>query len=458
MNQQQPVSSQHLSSSTVSKDGPCYPCVEEAVTRACGAFDAMSALNLDTRIRVVAAMRQAARNHVKELSSMAVEETGLGRVEDKVRKNLLVTVKTPGPEYLEPDAQSGSRGLMLMERAPYGVIASIIPVTNPTATVINNGIAMISAGNAVVFNAHPGAKQCSNRCVQILNEAVISAGGPPDLLIAIPDPTIETAQVLMRHSRIALLCVTGGPGVVREAMNCGKKVIAAGAGNPPAVVDETADLRNAANSIAAGASLDNNIICTDEKVVVAVDSIAEELKRQMLALNCIEVSGDHLQQLCRVIFKSVNGHHGTVNTQMVGKNASIILSEAGIDCSPNIRLALCEVDRDHPLAWTEQLMPVLPIVRARDVDEAIALAVAFENGRRHTATMHSTNIEKLNKMARLANCSIFVMNGPSFAGLGMGGEGYSSFTIASPTGEGLTSPASFTRERRCTLVDSLRIV
>ena len=458
MTQQQPVSSQLLCSPSVSKEAPCFPCVEAAVTRACAAFEAMSVLNLDTRIRVAAAMRQAARNHVKELASLAVEETGLGRVEDKIRKNLLVAVKTPGPEFLEPVAQSGSRGLMLMERAPYGVIASIIPVTNPTTTVINNGIAMISAGNAVVFNAHPGAKRCSNRCIEILNEAVISAGGPPNLLTAIPDPTIGTAQALMRHPRIALLCVTGGPGVVREAMNCGKKVIAAGAGNPPSVVDETADIRNAASSIVAGASLDNNIICTDEKVVVVVDSIADDLKRQMLALNSIEITRADLQPLCCAIFKSIDGRHGTVNTQMVGKDASIILSAAGINCPPEIRLALCEVDRDHPLAWTEQLMPILPIVRAKDVDEAISLAVAYESGRRHTATMHSTNIEKLNKMARIANCSIFVMNGPSFAGLGMGGEGYASFTIASPTGEGLTSPISFTRERRCTLVDTLRIV
>jgi len=403
-------------------------------------------------------MREAALAHVKELSRTAVEETGLGRVEDKVRKNLLVAVKTPGPEMLEPRARSGDHGLMLMERAPYGVIGSIIPTTNPTETVINNSIAMVSGGNAVVFNAHPNAKRCSDRCVAILNDAIVRAGGPADLVTTVEDPSIETAQALMKHPDIALLVVTGGPGVVREAMRSGKKVIAAGPGNPPAVVDDTVDIALAARNIVAGASLDNNIICTAEKEVVVVASVADELKRAMIACGSVEVTGGDIDRLCSVIFESREGRKGVINKKWIGKNANLILREIGIDAPDATRLAICEVDRDHPLPWTEQLMPVMPIVRAANADEAIDLALAYEGGRRHTATMHSRNIEKLSKMARLVNCSIFVKNGPTFAGLGMGGEGHTSFTIASPTGEGMTSPISFTRERRCTLVDSFRIV
>ena len=262
----------------------------------------------------------------------------------------------------------------------------------------------------------------------------------------------------MKHKDIALLVVTGGPGVVREAMLSGKKVIAAGPGNPPAVVDETADIPLAARNIVAGASLDNNIICTAEKEVVVVASVADELKRQMATCGCIEVTGADIERLCSVIFESRQGRKGVIDKKWIGKNANVILREIDVEAPPSTRLLVCEVDRDHPLPWTEQLMPVMPVVRVANVDEAIDLALAYEGGRRHTATMHSRNIEKLSKMARLVNCSIFVKNGPTFAGLGMGGEGYASFTIASPTGEGMTSPISFTRERRCTPVDSFRIV
>ncbi len=438
--------------------GSSLPAVDEAVSRAQGAFRAMGELGLDVRYAIIAAMRAAARAHVKELSVSAVEETGLGRAVDKVKKNLLVAIKTPGPEILEPSARSGDHGLMIMERAPHGVIASIIPTTNPTETVINNAISMISGGNTVVFNAHPNARNCSKRCVEILNEAALAAGGPADLLVAVDDPTIQTAQALMRHDGIALLCVTGGPGVVREAMGSGKKVIGAGPGNPPAVVDETADIQHAAQAIVEGASLDNNIVCVSEKECVVVDSVCDELKRAMVGEGCMEITGNDVERLSNVIFEERSGRSGRMNKDFVGKNPCVILREIGIDAGPEVRLVLCEVDREHALPWTEQLMPVFPIVRAADVDDAIDLAVAYEGGCRHTATMHSTNITKLSKMARLINCSIFVKNGSTVAGLGMGGEGYTSFTIASPTGEGLTTAISFTRERRCTLVDSFRIV
>lgn len=403
-------------------------------------------------------MRDAAQTHVKELSTLAAEETGLGRAEDKVKKNLLVTIKTPGPEILEPRAHSGDRGLTLIERAPFGVIGAIIPTTNPTETIISNSISMISAGNAVVFNAHPAAQNCSNHCVALLDDAIVRAGGSRDLIACVPEPSIETAQAIMRHPGIALLCVTGGPGVVAEAMKSGKKTIAAGPGNPPAVVDETADIPLAARNIVDGASLDNNIVCIAEKVVVVVDSVADELVRKMTAYGCVEVEGQDIDRLCDAIFTHRDGSKGVINKEYVGKNAGTILKAIGIEAGPEVRLAICQVDRDHALPWTEQLMPVMPIVRVRDAGEAIDWAVRYEGGRRHTATMHSRNIEKLSEMARRINCSVFVKNGPTYAGLGLGGEGYTSFTIASPTGEGLTTAINFTRERRCTLVDHFRIV
>ncbi|GMW03709.1 MAG: hypothetical protein AMXMBFR84_48430 [Candidatus Hydrogenedentota bacterium] len=418
----------------------------------------MSDLSLDIRYRIVDAMREAAKANVKELAVAAYKETGMGRAEDKIRKNLLVAVKTPGPEILEPRARTGDHGLTLMERAPHGVIGSVIPSTNPTETVINNGISIVSGGNAVVFNAHPAAKGCSQRCVDILNKAIVDAGGPDCLISAVSDPSIDTAKALMHHPGIALLCVTGGPAVVREAMASGKKVIAAGPGNPPAVVDETADIAAAARNIVAGGSLDNNIICTDEKVVVVVASVADQLKREMTQCECIEVTGGAIDRLCNVIFESRKDRKGVIDKRWVGKNANQILKKIGIDAPDSTRLAIVEVAPDHPLAWTEQLLPVMPIVRASTAEDAIDLGVAYEGGRRHTASMHSFHIGRLSSMARRINCSIFIKNGPNYAGLGMGGEGYTSFTIASPTGEGMTTAIHFTRERRCTLVDSFRIV
>ena len=432
--------------------------VDQAVDRARAAYDAYSGMGLDKRYEVVAAMREAAKTHVKEFAAHAVRDTGMGRVEDKVQKNLLAIVKTPGPEVLAPRARTGDHGLMLTERAPHGVIGAITPSTNPTETVINNAISMLSGGNGVVFNAHPSAAACSQECIDVLDEAIVNAGGPPGLVTGVASPSVETATVLMGHAGIALLCVTGGPNVVKAAMLSGKRVVAAGPGNPPVVVDETADLEKAARSTVKGASIDNNLICTSEKVAVIVQGIADEWKRLMVREGCFEVTGRDRDRLFDVIFRAADGRHAVINKECIGQHASAILARAGISAPEDTRLALVEVDSGHALAWTEQLMPVLPIVRVPDVDAAIDLALEYEGGRRHTAVMHSRNIDKLSKMARLVNCSVFVKNGPSLAGLGMGGEGFTSFTIASPTGEGMTNAESFTRLRRCTLVDAFRIV
>jgi acyl-CoA reductase-like NAD-dependent aldehyde dehydrogenase len=391
---------------------------------------------------------------------LAVDETGLGRAADKLKKNILVATKTPGTEALKPEAFTGDCGMTLTEWAPYGVICSITPCTNPTETIVCNAIGMVAAGNSVIFNPHPLAKRTSQRCVQLLNRAIVKAGGPPNLLTTLAEPTVETATAFMKHPRLPLLVVTGGPGVVKAAMACGKKVIAAGPGNPPAVVDETADVCKAGRDIVAGASLDNNIVCTDEKVVIAVDAIADQLKAAMREHGAYELNRDQTTKLNALVIAvpPTDGERGEPRKEWIGKNAEKILAELGINVDDSIRLIILDVDRDSPLVRTEQLMPVLPIVRVGSVDEAIALAKDVEGGCRHTATMWSRNIDKLHAMARTMNTSIFVKNGPSYAGLGLGGEGFCSFTIASPTGEGLTCPRHFVRQRRCTLVDAFRIV
>jgi propionaldehyde dehydrogenase len=444
---------------TGGQDG-VYADIDAAIAAAKAGQQRLADLPLERRTAIIAAMRQAAAENAQVLARSAWQETGMGRWEDKQEKNLLVAERTPGTEALQATAWTGDRGLALVERAPYGVIGAITPSTNPTSTIICNAIGMIAAGNAVVFNAHPAAKNCSAQTVQVLNQAIKRAGGPPDLITCPAAPTIESAQHLMRHPSIRLLVVTGGPGVVREAMASGKKAICAGPGNPPVVVDETADLEQAARDIVKGASFDNNVVCILEKEIIAVDAIVDRLKAHMVQRGALEIMPWQLARLMKVILVEDHGpgKHGVVNKALVGKPPSTILREIGINVDESVRLVVAETDAQHQLVWTEQLMPVIPLVRVKSAGEAIDLAKAVEQGMGHTAMCHSKNLDVLSRMSREINTSIFVKNGPSLAGLGFGGEGYTSFSIASPTGEGLTSAIDFTRVRRCTLVDAFRIV
>jgi aldehyde dehydrogenase len=440
--------------------GGVFSSLDDAVAAATVAFKALDGLGLTKRYEIIASIREAMRLNARALAAMAVEETGLGRVEDKLQKNLLVTDKTPGPEELSPDAATGDHGLVLVEPAPFGVIGAITPVTNPTSTIICNTIGMVSAGNTVVFNPHPSAKKVSAETVRLLGAAIVKAGGPPNTVTCTVEPTIQSAGELMKHPRIRLLVVTGGGAVVAAAMNSGKRAICAGPGNPPSIVDETADIAKAGRDIVFGHSFDNNVICTDEKTVIALHAIAGALKDSMKKAGAFELPAADLPRLEKVIFEKGAGPrgHAVVNKKYIGKDASVILKELGITAGPEVRTVLVEVSNEHPLVWTEQMMPVLPFTRVKNVDEAIDLAVASEGACFHTASMHSHDLSALSRMARRCNCSIFVKNGPNLAGLGFGGEGSTSFTIASPTGEGMTSPRSFSRWRRCTLVDHFRIV
>ncbi len=437
-----------------------FPTTDTAVEAAWQAFLAYRDLGLDARKRIIEEIRSSMRELAVELAQRAWEETGLGRPEDKVQKNLLVIEKTPGPEDLEPEVRSGDRGLTITEFAPYGVIGAITPTTNPTATIINNTISVVSAGNAITFNVHPSAKKVSVFTIREINRAIVRAGGPANLVTGIPEPTIESAQALMRHPRSRILLVTGGPGVVKEALKTHKRTIAAGPGNPPIVVDETADLEIAGREIVRGASFDNNVICTDEKELFVVNEVAEPLLKSLQRNHAVLLKDHQVKQLEKVIFKELGPPNkpGKINPAWIGKNAGKILGEIGVTAGDDVRLVLMEVPAEHSLVWTEQLMPVLPVVRVRNVDEGIDLAVRAEHGFGHTAAIYSRRVDTITRMARDINVSIFVANGPTLAGLGHGGEGFTSFSIASPTGEGLTRPRTFSRLRRLTVADGLRIV
>ncbi len=434
--------------------------LNSAVAAAKQAQQQLMSMTLVKRDEIIASIRRKMTAQLEELAHQAHAETGLGRVEDKILKNRLVTEKTPGTEVLKPVAYTGDRGLTLVEPAPYGVIGAITPVTNPTSTIICNTIGMVAAGNGVVFNVHPSAKRVSLANVVLLNEAIVAAGGPVNLVTTIAEPSIATAQQLMQHHDVRLLVVTGGAAVVKEAMASGKRAICAGPGNPPVVVDESADLEQAARDIVFGASMDNNIICVDEKEVFVVFSVADQLLAAMQRHNAVLLNQQQLAQLEQVIFTETRGGRqpAVMEKSLIGKNVQVILAKIGLTVESSVRLAVVEVAAEHPLVWTEQMIPILPVVRLPNADKAIDLAKEAERGCGHSAIMHSKNLDHLSRMAREMNCSIFVKNGPAVAGLGYGGEGYCSFSIASPTGEGLTNARSFSRERRCVLVDHFRIV
>jgi aldehyde dehydrogenase len=434
--------------------------VDEAVAAASRAFAAYGAAGLATRTRIIAAVRAAMLEHAERLAEMAHVETGLGRAADKVVKNRLVTTKAPGPEDLEPQTVTGDGGMTVTEFAPFGVVAAITPTTNPTSTIINNTISIVSAGNAAVFNVHPSARQVSAENIRLINRAVVAAGGPSDLVTAVAVPTIDTAKALMHHPDVRVLLVTGGPAVVAEALRTDKRAVTAGPGNPPIVVDQTADVEQAARDIVRGASFDNNVICTDEKTTIAVRGVADRLVPAMARHGGYVLKEHELRRLERVVFRELGApsRPGRIDPRWIGKDAGVILREIGIRVDDDVRLVVARVPVEHSLVWTEQMMPVMPVTEVADVDQAIDLARRSEHGFGHTAGIHSTNVDVITRMARVMNCSIFVANGPTFSGLGHEGEGFCSFSIATPTGDGLTRPRTFSRERRITLVGSLRIV
>lgn len=409
------------------------------------------------RKRLVQAIRDVSRKNVETLARMVYEESKMGRYEDKIQKHLAVIDNTPGPECLTTDAISGDSGLMIEEYAPFGVIGAITPVTNPTETIINNTISMISGGNTVVFNVHPGAKKVCAFCLQMINKIIIDHGGPADLITMAKEPTMETVTAISSSPKIRLMVGTGGTAMVNALLRSGKKTIGAGAGNPPVIVDETADLKMAAKEVFYGASFDNNLLCLAEKEVFILDEVANDFIYNMVEEGAYLLNAAQMEELLKTVF-IFDGQY-KVNKKWVGQDAGKMLEAIGISGKSDTKLLICEVEHDHPLVLEEQLMPILPIVRCKDLDSAIKYALIAESGNRHTASMFSKNVDNMTRFARKVETTIFVKNGCTLKGVGIGGEGYATMTIAGPTGEGITCAKSFTRRRRCMLADGgLRVI
>ncbi len=431
-----------------------YADMNTAIEKAKEAQKVVRMMSMDQREKIISRIRVKIKENAETFARMGVNETGMGNVGDKILKHLLVAEKTPGTEDIKTTAWSGDRGLTLVEMGPFGVIGAITPCTNPSETVLCNTMGMLAGGNTVVFNPHPQAIKTSIFAVNLLNEASLEAGGPDNIACTVEKPTLDSSAIMMKHKDIPLLVATGGPGVVTAVLSSGKRGIGAGAGNPPALVDETADIRKAAQDIVNGCTFDNNLPCIAEKEVVAVDAICDELMKYMVEeQGCYLASKDIQDRLV----KTVLTEKGALNRKCVGRSAKVLLSMVGVEVPDNIRCIIFEGPKEHPLIAEELMMPILGIVRARDFADALEKAVWLEHGNRHSAHIHSKNVDRITEYARAMDTAIVVKNGPSYAALGFGGEGFPTFTIASRTGEGLTSAATFTKRRRCTMSDSLCI-
>ena len=438
-----------------------FHCVQEAVEAAQEAFEQLSQRTLEDRKRIIDHVRRISIEQAVELGTMEMEETRIGRLEHKIEKLRTLGERTPGVEFLRSEVFSGDHGLAVIEHAPFGVIGAITPVTHSLPTITGNAVSMIAAGNTLVVNPHPSGKRVAVEGVRRFNKAIYDDVGIDNLICIIAEPTLETAEAIFSHRGIRLICVTGGPAVARAALNSGKRAIVAGPGNPPVVVDETADLDRAARAMIQGAAYDNNLLCIAEKEVFVVDAVFDALMDAMQRAGAVRLSSAEIDRLTDAAITTVGegaDRHDVPSKEYLGQDAAVLARAAGRSVPNDVELLFGEVDDSNPFVPVEQMMPFLPFVRCRDVDEAIAKAKHFEHGFGHTAIIHSNNVRNMTRMGRVMDTTLFVKNGPCMAALGLGGEGYLSFSIATPTGEGVTTPLTFTRERRCTMVDDLRII
>ncbi len=453
--------SAHVSCASLTGRHGVFTDAKEAVAAAREAFERLSECTREDRKRIINHIRRISIEQSVELGTMEMNETQIGRLVHKIEKLKTLGERAPGVEFLRSEVFSGDRGLAVIEHAPFGVIGAITPVTHSLPTITGNAVSMIAAGNTLVVNPHPSGKRVAAEGVRRFNEAIHKDLGIDNLICVIAEPTLESADIIFKHKDVAIICVTGGAAVARAALNSGKRAIVAGPGNPPVVVDETADLARAARSIIQGGAYDNNLLCIAEKEVFVVAQVFDAMMNEMEKAGAIRLNATEVDKLtATAIVKAGEGEHrhDVPCKNYLGKDAAVLARGAGRTVPAETELLFGETDEQNPFVSVEQMMPFLPFVRCRDVDEAIEKARIWEHGFRHTSIIHSHNVRNMTRMGRVMDTTLFVKNGPCMASLGLGGEGYPSFSIAGPTGEGVTTPLTFTRERRCSMIDDLCVL
>jgi aldehyde dehydrogenase len=433
----------------------------EACAAAHESFLQLQKAGVEARRKIENIVKTLAEKNAEEWGRIELEETKIGRLDHKIEKLKIIKL-VPGVDWLRPDARSGDHGITLEEYTPFGVVGAITPSTHSIPTLSGNIVNIVAAGNAAVFNAHPSAARCAAVAVRAYNEAIHRETGIENIATIIEKPTMESFNALCKNELVRLLLVTGGPGVVKAAMLSGKRAICAGPGNPPVYVDDTACMKRAARGIIQGASYDNNLLCIGEKEVFALENIADKLMSEMEKNGAVRLNTAQLDALTKAAFTFKPGEgggcpHASVNKDFIGKNPDVLAKAAGVTIPSGTQLLFAETDANHPFVIEEQMMPFLPIVRVKNLEEGVARSLKAEHGYKHTSIIHSHDVEAMTTMGRALDTTLFIKNGPCMAGLGLGGEGYLSYSIATPTGEGVTNPKTFTRVRRCVMVDNLRI-
>lgn len=389
------------------------------------AFDAMEGTDQETLDRYVRAMARAGTQAAEELARLAVDETGYGVYEHKIYKNRyntgfvarwMLERRAVGVLWVDDEARVTAVG------SPMGVIAGIIPVTNPTSTALFKCLAAVKSGNAIVHAPHPRAARCTLRAVEIMAEAAVAAGAPEGLVSCLEHPTLPATAELMRRPEIALVMATGGPGMVRAAYSSGKPTIAVGAGNVPAYVGASvADPAEAAEMIITSKSFDNGTACVAEQSVVVVEAVAPAFLAAFEQRGAYWMNAPQQAALARVLFDE----RGAMRPASVGQTAIRLAETAGFTVPSSTRVLACELDTvgvDTPLS-REILGPVLSVYRAADRDagwrrcrEILAL-----DGEGHTAAVHASDPEEIAPFGALPAGRI-VINTPAL----FGGMGYST--------------------------------
>ena len=433
----------------------------EACAAAHEAFLELQMKGVAARRKIEEIVKTLADKNAEEWGRIELDETKIGRLDHKIEKLQIIKL-VPGVDWIRPDGRSGDHGITLEEYTPFGVVAAVTPSTHSIPTLSGNIVNIAAAGNAVVFNAHPAAARCAAIAVRAYNEAIFRETGIENIATIIEKPTMESFSAMCQHEAVRLLLVTGGPGVVKAAMQTGKRAICAGPGNPPVLVDDTACMKRAAKTIIQGAAYDNNLLCIGEKEVFALEDIADKLMTEMERSGAVRLSSAQLDALTKAAFtfKEAQGGgcpHASVNRDFIGKDPAVLAKAAGVNIPTGTQLLFAETDANHPFVVEEQMMPFLPIIRVKSVEEGIARALEAEHDYKHTSIIHSHDVENMTAMGRALDTTLFIKNGPCMSGLGLGGEGYLSYSIATPTGEGVTNPKTFCRVRRCVMVDNLRI-
>ncbi len=412
-----------------------------AKTRAArAAFDAIADVDQEALDHWVRAMAVAGTKAAEELARMAVDETGYGVYEHKIHKNRYNTgfvaqwmLERRAIGVLWTDEQSRITAV----GAPMGVIAAIIPVTNPTSTALFKSLAAVKSGNAIVHAPHPRAARCTLRAAQVMAEAAVGAGAPEGLVACLETPTLESTSELMRRDEVALVLATGGPGMVRAAYSSGKPTIAVGAGNVPAYVGESvADPGEAAEMIITSKSFDNGTACVAEQSVVVADAVADVFLRQFEERGAFWMDGAQQQALTAVLFDE----RGGLRPSAVGQSAARLAQLAGFTVPPATRVLAAELQRvgADVLLSREILGPVLSVYRVPDPQagwrrcrEILALG-----GEGHTCAVHASDPDEIAAFATLPAGRVVINTPALFGGMGYSTDIEPSFQLGTGTWSG----------------------